>query len=403
MALIGAEFKKVLARKSVWVALLLLILLEVGFVWQFDRFYGNFPGRDRFMRPAYRKLYREIGEGEITPAKSDFVISEFNRLAKIVLTGSYSIVYDPAMYTGYERADYYLFKEGFYDPMRWAFAYKRKNDAIAERAAENIVFFEELGDVYQTRRNRMIAGAYGGRELTAFYDTAGFRELLLDRRCALLMMLFVVFSLAPLFSIETTAGMAPILATVERGRAATVRSKLILACGWIFGTAIIFSLAWLGAAALFSGLHGAAYPLYGVVDLVYFRADFALSFFSGTIGAAVGLKTLLEFLWLLFVGGIVLFVSRRVGKPFLSFLISFALGMGIYALGDWAVPTPFSFLRWLVPTTLLDFPALFAKFDAANVFGYPVYSVLILVLTTGLMTGVFFFFTAVFRSGKEGG
>ena len=87
MALIGAEFKKVLVRKSVWTALLLLILLEIGFVWQLDRFYGNFPGRDRFMRPAYRKLYREIGEGEITPDKSDFVISEFNRLAKITLAG----------------------------------------------------------------------------------------------------------------------------------------------------------------------------------------------------------------------------------------------------------------------------------------------------------------------------
>ncbi len=402
MALIGAEFKKVLARKSVWTALLLLILLEIGFVWQLDRFYGNFPGRDRFMRPAYRKLYREIGEGEITPDKSDFVISEFNRLAKIALAGSYSIVYDPAMYTGYERADYYLFKEGFYNPMRWAFAYKRKNDAIAERAAENIAFFEELGDVYQARRNRLIAGAYGGRELTAFYDTAGFRELFLDRSGALLMMLFIVFSLAPLFSIETTTGMARILATVERGRAATVRSKLLLAVGWIFATAIVFSLVRLGATALFFGLHGAAYPLYGVVDLSYFRADFALSFFSGTIGAAVVIKTLLEFLWLLFVGGIVLFVSRRVGKPFLSFLFSFALGMGIYALGGWTVPTPVSFLRWLVPTTLLDFPGLFERFDAVNVFGFPVYSVLLLISLTVLLTGVFFFFTAVSRPGKEG-
>ena len=51
MALIGAEFKKVLARKSVWTALLLLILLEIGFVWQLDRFYGNFPGRDRSCVP----------------------------------------------------------------------------------------------------------------------------------------------------------------------------------------------------------------------------------------------------------------------------------------------------------------------------------------------------------------
>ena len=403
MGLISAEFKKILSRKSVWIALLLLTLIEVGFVWQLDRNYGNFPQSDRFMRPAYRALYREIGEGEITPDKSDFVISEFNRLAKIALAGSYSIVYDPAMYTGYERADYYLFKEGFYNPMRWAFAYKRKNDPIVERAAENIVFFEAIGDVYQSRRNRLIAGAYGGRELTAFYDTAGFRELLLDRSCALLMMLFVVFSLAPLFSIETTTGMALILKTVERGRAATVRSKLLLAVGWILATEIVFSLVRLGATALFFGLHGAAYPLYGVVDLSYFRADFALSFFSGTIGEAVGIKTLLELLWLLFVGGIVLLVSRRVGKPFLSFLISFALGVGIYALGDLSVPTPFAFARWLIPTTLLDFSALFSRFDVANVFGFPVYSVVLLVSLTFLLTGVFFFFTAVSRSGMEGG
>ena len=85
MALISAEFKKVLLRKPVWIALLLMILIEVGLVWQRDRIYGNFPGRDRFMRPAYRTLYREIGEGEMTPDKSDFVNSEFNRLAKIAL------------------------------------------------------------------------------------------------------------------------------------------------------------------------------------------------------------------------------------------------------------------------------------------------------------------------------
>ena len=149
--------------------------------------------------------------------------------------------------------------------------------------------------------------------------------------------------------------------------------------GWILATEIVFSLVRLGATALFFGLHGAAYPLYGVVDLSYFRADFALSFFSGTIGEAVGIKTLLELLWLLFVGGIVLLVSRRVGKPFLSFLISFALGVGIYALGDLSVPTPFAFARWLIPTTLLDFSALFSRFDVANVFGFPVYSVVLLV------------------------
>lgn len=379
MKLLRFEFKKNFRKPFLWLVLAGLLALNAFVIVRENGtvYVGQFAGR-LDSKAAFEKLYREKLRGELTREKAEFVIAEFNRLTKVINARTYRTTYDPETYTGYEYLDWYLFSADFYRPMSYLSGYARTAKEIAARAEAYATFYADHGVEYQVRKNNQIISTFQNRKLSAFYNTYGIDYYLTYTFSSLLILIFLTLSLAPVFSVEHDTEMGKILSVSKTGTKKIAAIKIWSSLIWTGFVFLLFKLTeWIVFSVTF-GFDGLELPLYGLKTYQY-------TFLSLQIRDFVFLSRGLELFFCLIFAMILLLLSEWIGKPALAFPLGIAAGASLYWLNPETMPQLPGWLTIVNPGSLLRNVFLFGDFSAVNVLNYPIFRVVLALISSSLI------------------
>lgn len=394
MKLLRFELKKNFGKPFLWLAFLSLLVLNSFVIVKENNtvYVGQFAGRGD-SKPAFEKLYEGKLRGELTKEKAEFVISEFNRLSKLVSARVYRTTYDPETYTGYEYLDWYLFSADFYRPMRYLSGYARTAKEIAARAEAYAVFYADHGVEYQVRKNNKIVSTFQGRKLSAFYNTYGVDYYLTYTFSSALILLFLALSLAPVFSIEQDTEMNKIINVSAAGQKNIAYLKILSSLLWTGFVCLIFrSVEWIVFSVTF-GLEGLELPLYALEPYQY-------TFLSLRIREFIFLSFSLQFLFFAIFTILMLLFSRWVRKPVLTFILGIAGGVTLYWLNAETMPRLPSAFSLVNPANLIRNAFLFGDFSVVNVLNYPLFRAQIAFFSSALIL-IFLLFALIFSLRRK--
>jgi hypothetical protein len=224
------EFKKLFRRPLVWIVILVFLGLNV---YQLTRL------NEETQDAGYWRVYSEI-EGEMTDETISFVTERYRALSEIVASGQYDTkTPSDAFYSGYAVGDKFIF-EAHREEMERIFLYNSTAEAFKTAAKENAAFYRSVGNSYEMKRNEAIAGAFGQRTLTGYYELSGMQCYLSYDFSSLLILLLLLFLLAPSFCAERETGMDALLRSCKKGGRSAVFAKKHAAMAGVFLVCLLF-------------------------------------------------------------------------------------------------------------------------------------------------------------------
>lgn len=203
-------------------------------------------------------------EGTITTANMEWVVSEKNRLDTLILGGDFSTEEDPEhTYTGYAYSDYHLFQK-LYADAEYAYNYGAFSADVVEKAQDNLELYRQKGSEILEAYYGQMAQSFRNRWIPAFYRTDGWDSYFSYSFSNLLIMLFLIVTMAPLFSQERENGMTVRLRMTPTGVWWSRIYKILMACLSAFGVTVLFSVQDYLIFANAYGFRGLSNPVYSV-------------------------------------------------------------------------------------------------------------------------------------------
>ncbi|MCL1880334.1 MAG: hypothetical protein FWF71_06980 [Actinomycetia bacterium] len=239
MRLLGEELRKVIKRRSVLVAMVLLLALNIFSITTHET--GSGDASDQ----GYWRLYQDIA-GPMTKEHIDFVMENYQRLSTVIASGSYETdAPSDQFYTGYAFGDMNIF-DMHRQEMQRIFLYNSTVQQLSAEAAANVDFYRSVGNDYDAQKSQLVAEGYGTRVIQNYYEMSKTNQYLHYGFSTLLVWLLMVLAFCPLFAKERESGVQPLLRTSRRGRHCTVFAKTLAAVGLVeVATAsAVVHLAW---------------------------------------------------------------------------------------------------------------------------------------------------------------
>jgi hypothetical protein len=267
LELVLFEIRKNYIRKHIIIFCCLLIFINILLVFQ------SYVAGDEDWLPKSpdtkgivdfcENLHGQI-DGELTKEKELFIISEYNRLNKMVEEGTYNKEYQPNTYTGYVMADYYIITKKFYMPMKYLVLYTSNMEDVIEKAEENISFYRKHKNVYELEKNELILNTYAGREINQFYDTKSWYTLFTYRFSDLFVFCLIILAIVPIFIQEKETNMRELILSCRRGKQNMITVKVLSVFVYIIVVNLIFSSINFLEFKFLYGLCPSEMPLYSI-------------------------------------------------------------------------------------------------------------------------------------------
>ena len=201
MKLLYLEARKGILRKSVLIALILFLCLDVlkiGMDYQagaIREVIGNTEG----MRAGFAELYTK-SKGPITNETAGFLAGEFQRLSRTVADETYSHEPQEGTYSGYIFGDYYLIGAYFYTPMSYCVQYSARMEERLRQERDNLDFYQSAGNSFMAAKSSYILRHYANRSVSSFYLMDGWASLLKYDFSDLLILLLLILGIAASFT-----------------------------------------------------------------------------------------------------------------------------------------------------------------------------------------------------------
>ena len=361
MLLFSYEIKKVFSKKLIWIILMLFLLLDIVKV---GMLYQNTIGSDPLAN-GRQAVINEI-KGPITSENLSFVIEKKRELDAMVADRTYQTDYDSSTYTGYQFGDSIVFSE-IYDELNYAYHYPNLLQKIKTKAEENSTLYPN--NSYETKRAQKILDTYSDRKIVNYYDATGYEAYFSYDFPTLLILLFLLFALTPIFAEESEVKMNLLILSAPNGRKPITKAKLSAAVTITLGSTLLFLLLDL---LLFFTL----FPLEGGENPLYSLQSFAYTTFNGSIIQyailSISLKLIgsifFSLLYLLFSSVFTTALPALIGSGSVLFLLIF---------GNDFIPV--SWLRQISPLALFTNRTLFQAFAQINCFQNPIDSIYLLL------------------------
>jgi hypothetical protein len=378
MKLIGFELKKMLSSKVFRLLIIAFLALDVFvFVYNFNTVKPNYKSAD-ILTEAYNELYSDVS-GQLTNEKVDFVVSEHERLQRIIEKMDFSRDYNPNLYTGYYMGDANLLKDGFYNPLKYAVTYKTLIGTVADKAEENIGIYQSFGNEYDAAVNQQIVDKYQGRQITHFYDYFGTAVLFQYIFSAILIILLDIIIVTPLFISERETEMDMILSTSVKGRKPTVAAKFITAIFWNFVMCVLFSgLDLLMFSVTYSNFEGWSQPLYAIelFKNTPLTISVAAYYLVSKAMLVLGTSTIIM---------LMIQLTKNFKRVLFPYIINLFIVAGLYGVYQLRTEPFFTTLNLFNPINLVLPIDLFKDYQAINTFGVPADYGLFAVCCAGLV------------------
>lgn len=361
MLLFRYEIKKVFSKKLIWIILgvfLILDIVKIGILYQ------DTIGTDTLAN-GRQALKNEI-KGPISSENLSFVIEKKRELDAMVADRTYQTDYDSSAYTGYQFGDYIVFGE-IYDELDYAYHYPDLLQKIKTKAKENLTLYPN--NSYETKMSQKILDTYSDRKIVNYYDTTGYEAYFSYDFSTLLILLFLLFALSPIFAEESETKMNLLILSTPNGRKPITRAKLSAAVSITLGSTFLFLLLDLLLFFVFFFLEGGKNPLYSL-------QSFAYTAFNGSIIQYAVLSIFLKLIGSIFFSLLYLLFSS-VFKTVLPALIGSGSVLLLLVFGNDFIPI--NWLRQISPLSLFTNRTLFQAFTQINCFQSPVDSIYLLL------------------------
>lgn len=380
MSLFSYEIKKVFSKRLIWVFLgsfLLLDIVKIGML------YNDTIVKDT-LSDGRQAVIDEI-KGPITNEKISFVIDKKRELDDLVENRIYKTEYDSSTYTGYQFGDSIVFDK-IYDDLDYAYHYTESLNKIKTKAEENLTIYPK--DSYEAAMSQKILDIYGEREIKNYYDTTGYEAYFSYDFSALLILLFLLVSITPIFSEEREVRMNLLILSSPNGKRSTTKAKLLSVATITFGVAILFILLDFLLFFFLFNLEGGSNPLYSLTSFAYTPLNVSIlqyvfiSSFLKLIGSLF-----FGLLYALFSSAFKSVLSSMVGAGGMLLLLVFC--------NDFVSIDSF---KCLSPISLFVNRILFQSYTSLNFFRIPVDCSCLLLLFTAVLIGVMFVMIQKFQN-----
>lgn len=265
MKLLFLEARKGILRRSVLIALILFLcldILKIGIDYRagaIREVIGNTEG----MRAGFAELY-DKSKGPVTNETAGFLVDEFQRLSRTVADETYSHEPQEGTYSGYIFGDYYLIGSYFYTPMSYCVQYSARMEERLRQEQENLDFYQSAGNRFMAAKSSYILRHYANRSVSSFYVMDGWDSLLKYDFSDLMIILLMILGIAASFTREKETGMTMLLASSKRGGWPMLISKCGAAILYVVGLTAVFSLLNLAVYGILLGVEGWNCPLYAM-------------------------------------------------------------------------------------------------------------------------------------------
>lgn len=380
MSLFSYEIKKVFSKRLIWVFLgsfLLLDIVKIGML------YNDTIVKDT-LSDGRQAVIDEI-KGPIMNEKISFVIDKKRELDDLVENRTYKTEYDSSTYTGYQFGDSIVFDK-IYDDLDYAYHYTESLNKIKTKAEENLTIYPK--DSYEAAMSQKILDIYGEREIKNYYDTTGYEAYFSYDFSALLILLFLLVSITPIFSEEREVRMNLLILSSPNGKRSTTKAKLLAVATITFGVAILFILLDFLLFFFLFNLEGGSNPLYSLTSFAYTPLNVSIlqyvfiSSFLKLIGSLF-----FGLLYALFSSAFKSVLSSMVGAGGMLLLLVFC--------NDFVSLDSF---KCLSPISLLVNRTLFQSYTSLNFFRISVDGSYLLLLFTAVLVGFMFVMIQKFQN-----
>lgn len=361
MPLFKYEIKKVFSKRLVWIILGVFLLLDIA---KIGMVYHEIIGSDT-LYDGRKTLKNEI-KGAITNDKLSFVIEKKRELDALVADQAYRTDYDSSTYSGYQYGDHFIFDE-VYDELDYAYHYPDLLQKVKTKAEENLTLYPS--NSYEAKMSQKILDVYKDRKILNYYDTMGFEAYFSYDFSTLLVLLFLLLALTPIFAEESEIKMDLLILSTPNGRKPITRAKLAASAAIALGSALLFLLLDLAMFFAFFSLEGGGNPLYSL-------QSFAYTAFNGSIIQFALLSICLKLIGSIFFGLIYLLLSSLF-KTVLPALIGGGSILALIIVGNDFIS--FDWLRQISPLSLFTNRTLFQTFAQIDCFHNPVGSIYLLL------------------------
>ncbi len=358
------EFRKHFLKFPVCAAVILFLLLDafqISSVYQEKSIFSMMPK----WRARYENLYPVYG-GKITEKKIRDLMAYYRPLKA-----------EGNLHPGSEYEEALMLQKCFVAPLQYAYEYQQNAVQIAKRALENADFYQQMGNIYASRKNQQIAGMFSDRRIPELRYTEMYQHYLQYDFSVFLVLLLAIYGLVNVFVLEKETEMELLLQTTIQGKRKSTAAKLLASVIFVTAISLLFWLAdFLFFGCLFRSFDGGNCPVYAIE---YFEASsLSMSLFFCAL-FAMGLKTVGTLVF----GMAVLLLSRLCRNTLFPFVGSiFLIGSCLLAYNA-DLPSAFN------PVSLLVCRELFHWVDFIDLAGTPVLTWQFCLGTALLMLTIF--------------
>lgn len=372
LRIIGLEFRKSFCRRSVFIALIILSILNLWKIWDGYQASSYLAGGKKSavylveakdLSGAYWRLYDVYG-GAITKEKVNKLSDWYNKVCSAsqgeIPLSSVNLITENIF------DDWVLAQHYYASPMQNFISYSDEAKAVADKAKENYNLYTKLGNSYDVKKNALIFHLYRGRSISDFAYTECY-DAFTDYQFSIVMALFLcLYGIVHVFIPEKETQMGMLLLTSINGGRKLKWAKIIAATAYIAGVTLWFYMLDAGSFVLVYGTtEGGALPLYALAGFDSAAVNWSVLKYAVIAGVyrILGMWSFCMILLLLtefFQNALLPFIGSMVVAVIMVLAgYSFAYSSNIW----FKVINPYSMLRSSV---------LFSQTDFVNVFGIPV-------------------------------
>lgn len=377
------EIRKNFLKRYLLVILCIFTIINIVTIYDYYKENHVFSTEQNDRSEAFWDLYEEKFKGEITHQKINTLMEIYNPLRQLCeIERTFSTEYDPNTYTGYVFGDYRMLDLGFVRPMEYSYMYRSHAVEIADKAKENLEFFQFTGNDYQYRSNLKIASLFGGRRIKGFYHTEMYENLFRYDFSSFLIILMSILALVPVFVAEKETEMDIILSTSKKGGEETVNAKILSSFLYVIMINVWFYMVDFFAFSYFYGLTGLNNQLYAL-------RDFMLTPLNIRMWEFIILSAAVKVIGLLAVSSIILFLSSVFRRALLPYVLSLSSVFLLMLIKESGVRGNYSFWKFINPIELIENRELFENTGFINLMGFPVHRFIGVILYMILLARIF--------------
>lgn len=334
-------------------------IIKIFSVYENNSFFSKKSQLD-FKEP-YNMLYEKYS-GEITEEKIKDLMGIYIPIKMETASRTISTERDENSYTYNKYSDEIFLRWCFVDEMQYDYMYQYYANNVARNAIENMKFFYDKGNLYEYRKNYLIAKTFYLRKVSSFFNSERYQYFFYYDFSTLLMLMLITFGLSTAFVKDKESEMEYIILTTRNGRMQTRAAKMISASLFILIICIIF--LWeddITFKLIFGGEMVGDNPLYSL-------KGFRNTPLTLTIRECVYVWGALKVLGMLEIGMFILFLSKVFKKTIRVIVVGFTVIAGLIGLESVLTGT----LRLFNPILLFSSRKLFFEATFTNCCGYPV-------------------------------